>query len=117
MCHRLWAVTRDLVKGKDLSSQEKYGWVKRYCIDMTTQEIFEPQEYFRVKPHNRIFVWPRDVNEAVGKLNLVPAESRTGRIGNPGHQDMLEGFVFQSFNCFQCFQIVNFSFCYTASPY
>ncbi|MCX9073340.1 MAG: thermonuclease family protein [Candidatus Methanoperedens sp.] len=74
MCHRLWTVTGDLIKGKSLSSREKYGWVERYCIDMTTREIFQPQEYYRVKPYNRIFVWPKDVNEAVGKLNLVPGD-------------------------------------------
>ncbi len=73
MCYKLWEVTAKLVKGSDLSSSERYGWVERYCVDMTTQEIHYPQDYYKVKPYNRIFVWPKDVAEAVGKLNLVPA--------------------------------------------
>lgn len=73
MCYRLWEVTGKLEKGKRLAPREKYGWVHRYCIDMTTLEIYEPQQYYRVEPFNRIFIWPKDVNEAVGRLNLVPA--------------------------------------------
>ena len=73
MCYRLLGVTSKIVKGKKLRSHEKYGWIERYCIDMATRQIYEPQEYYKVKPHNRIFIWPQDVNEAVGKLNLVPA--------------------------------------------
>jgi len=61
-----------LVKGKRLSSREKYGWISRFCADMTTKEIFPPQDYYRVLPYNRIFIWPQDVAEAVGKMNLVP---------------------------------------------
>ncbi|HEB75144.1 MAG TPA: nuclease [Nitrospirae bacterium] len=73
MCYKLWEVTDRLIKGKRLSSRERYGWVQRYCADMTTLEIHEPQDYHKVKPCNRIFVWPKDVNEAVGRLNLSPA--------------------------------------------
>jgi hypothetical protein len=40
---------------------------------MTTREVFFPQDYFKVKPYNRIFVWPDDISEAVGKMNLLPA--------------------------------------------
>ncbi len=72
MCYRLWEVTRKLVKGEKLTSRERYGWVGRYCVDMTTREIYSPQDYYKVKPYNRIFIWPEDVTEAVGKLNLVP---------------------------------------------
>lgn len=73
MCYKLWDVTNKLENGKKLSSREKYGWIERYCADMTTLELFEPQEYYKVKPYNRIFIWPEDVNETVGRLNLVPA--------------------------------------------
>lgn len=74
MCYKLWDVTNKLENGKKLSSREKYGWIERYCADMTTLELFEPQEYYKVKPHNRIFIWRRDVNETVGRLNLIPAD-------------------------------------------
>jgi hypothetical protein len=72
MCHKLWKVTKKLVKGEKVESRERYGWVERYCTDMTTREIFQPQDYHKVKPFNRVFLWSKDVTEAVGKLNLSP---------------------------------------------
>jgi endonuclease YncB( thermonuclease family) len=74
MCVRLYKVTKRLVEGKGVSSRERYGWVYRFCVDMTTREIFYPQSYYKVAPHNRIFVWSEDAAEAVGRMNLVPAE-------------------------------------------
>lgn len=72
MCHKLWDVTRQLVQGKKLSTRERYGWIERYCADMTTREIYEPQDYHNVPAQNRLFIWPRDVPEAVGMMNLNP---------------------------------------------
>jgi hypothetical protein len=72
MCYRLWEVTKKLVGGKKLTTKERTGWVDRYCCDMTTLEIFEPADYHRVPPYSRIFIWPKHVTDAVGKLNLVP---------------------------------------------
>jgi endonuclease YncB( thermonuclease family) len=74
MCVRLYQVTKKLVAGNKLSSSEQYGWIERFCVDMTTREIFYPQDYYKVAPYNRIFVWPKDVAEAVGKMNLMPPE-------------------------------------------
>jgi endonuclease YncB( thermonuclease family) len=74
MCVRLYEVTKKLVAGKKVSSRERYGWITRYCVDMTTREILYPQNYYKVAPYNRIFVWPDDVAEAVGMMNLLPAE-------------------------------------------
>ncbi|UZJ42805.1 thermonuclease family protein [Prosthecochloris sp. SCSIO W1101] len=74
MCVKLYEVTRKIVQGKRLSNREKYSWISRFCMDMTTREIYYPQSYFKVKPYNRIFIWPEDVTEAVGRLNLAPAE-------------------------------------------
>ena len=72
MCVKLYDVTKKLVGGKKLSSSKRYGWITRYCADMTTGKIFYPQDYFRIAPYNRIFMWPEDVSEAVGKMNLSP---------------------------------------------
>lgn len=74
MCIKLYNVTKKLVQGQRLSSRERYGWISRYCLDMTTLEIFPPQQYLRVLPYNRIFVWPRDVRRAVAELNLIPGD-------------------------------------------
>jgi hypothetical protein len=59
---------------KKVSSRERYGWITRYCVNMTTREIFYPQNYHKVRAYNRIFVWPDDVAEAVDSMNLLPAE-------------------------------------------
>ena len=72
MCVRLYKVTKKVVQGRKLSTREKYRWITRYCVDMTTREIFPPQDYYKVEPYNRIFIWPGDVTDAVGKMNLLP---------------------------------------------
>ncbi|MFX1476412.1 MAG: thermonuclease family protein, partial [Promethearchaeota archaeon] len=72
MCVRLAEITKKLVDGEGLSRREKYGWISRYCVDMTTREVFYPQDYFRVQPYNRIFIWPENVADAVAKMNLLP---------------------------------------------
>ena len=73
MCYRLWEVTDDLQKGKKLSESERSGWIERFCVDMTIRQIFFPHDYHRVLPCNRVFIWPKDANDAAGKLNLTPA--------------------------------------------
>lgn len=72
MCHKLWDITRKLARGERVSSRDREAWITRYCVDMMSREIFTPQQYFKVAPYDRIFIWPQDVNEAVGKLNLTP---------------------------------------------
>lgn len=73
MCVKLYDITKKLVQGRKLSGSRRSAWISRYCVDMTTREIHYPQDYFKVPPYNRIFIWPNDVTEAVGRLNLVPA--------------------------------------------
>lgn len=41
---------------------------------MTTKEIFYPQDYYKVAPYNRIFIWNADVSKAVSTMNLVVPE-------------------------------------------
>lgn len=74
MCYRLWEVTNKLVKGEKLTTQERNSWVERFCLDMTTREIFYPEDYHKVPAYNRIFIWAKDVTEAVGRLNLAPGD-------------------------------------------
>jgi endonuclease YncB( thermonuclease family) len=74
MCYKLFEVTQKLVAGKNVPSAERHGWIERFCADMTTREIFYPQDYFKVPAYNRIFIWADDVTEAVGRLNLAPGD-------------------------------------------
>lgn len=78
MCIKLHELTKRLVNGEALSTSVREGWVERYCVDLTTRAIYYPENYFRVAPYNRLFLWPKDVNEAVGKLNLTPGATIEG---------------------------------------
>ncbi len=74
MAVKLYDVTRRLLAGESLSSSQRSSWIERYCVDLTTQEIYYPESYIRVAPYNRLFVWPKDVSEAVARCNLVPGD-------------------------------------------
>lgn len=78
MCIKLHGITKRLVSGESLSSYVREGWIERYCVDLTTRSIYYPENYFRIAPYNRLFIWPKDVTDAVGKLNLVPGASIDG---------------------------------------
>ncbi|RNC68082.1 MAG: nuclease [Desulfuromonadales bacterium] len=73
MVYRLWEVTSKLEKGEKLSEKERISWISRWCADMTTGLLYEPQEYFRVRPQDRLFIWPQNIRAAVAALNLIPA--------------------------------------------
>ena len=70
MCVRLYETTRKIINKKSVRPN---SWITRYCLDMTTREIFHPQDYHKIEPYNRIFIWAKDVSSAVGKMNLLPA--------------------------------------------
>ena len=74
MAVKLFKVTKRLVEGESLSSRERKSWVQRYCVDMTTRQIYYPEQYFKVAPYNRLFIWPDDVSDAVAHMNLLPAD-------------------------------------------
>jgi endonuclease YncB( thermonuclease family) len=74
MCVKLFKITKDIVAGEDVSSKRKRSWISRYCVDMTTRKIYNPQDYIKVEPFKRIFIWPDDVAEAVGTMNMVPGD-------------------------------------------
>lgn len=70
---RLFQITEKLVRGADLSAAERFGWRERYCIDMRTRVLHGPEDYFDISPVYRLWLWPRDVQDAVGRLNLTPS--------------------------------------------
>ncbi len=74
MAVKLYGVTKRLVDGEQLSEGQRNSWIERYCVDLTTREIFYPQRYVRVAPYNRLFVWPDDVSAAVSTMNLSPGD-------------------------------------------
>lgn len=74
MAVKLYGITKRLIVGERLSSNARMGWIERYCVNITTREIYYPQDYYRVPPYDRIFVWPKEVSEAVSQLNLAPGD-------------------------------------------
>lgn len=74
MCVKLYNLGKELTAGKKLSCKERTNWIERYCCDMTTREVFEPQSYFKVKPYDRIFIWSQDIKKAIAEINLTPGE-------------------------------------------
>jgi endonuclease YncB( thermonuclease family) len=72
---RLFQTTRKLVDGEDLSPAETFSWRERYCVDMRTRVLHGPEDYFTIAPPYRLWLWPQDVQDAVGTLNLVPSHN------------------------------------------
>ena len=68
MCIKLYKAIKKL-KGNNTYIRES-DWITRFCVDMTTLKVYYPQEYYKVQPYNRIFIWGDDVRDAVAKLNL-----------------------------------------------
>jgi endonuclease YncB( thermonuclease family) len=72
MVEKLFRVTRKLVGGETLKPSERYGWRERYCVDMRTRALHGPEDYFGIEPEYRLWIWPEDLNEAMGRLSLTP---------------------------------------------
>lgn len=75
---KLHDITKRLVAGENLKSSDVFAWRSRYCADMRNRMLHGPEDYFGVPPPYRLWMWPKDVNEAVSRLNLVPAPRLVG---------------------------------------
>lgn len=76
-CEKLHDITKKLVSGEKLRFSEQIAWRSRYCVDMRTRTLHGPEAYFQVSEPYRIWLWPDDVQRAIGMLNLTPAASLT----------------------------------------
>lgn len=70
MCTKLIKLMIKSHSSNQPSSKEWSGWIDRYCADISTAMMYRPQDYVRVKPWNRLFIWPADARKAVADLNL-----------------------------------------------
>lgn len=77
MCEKLYDVTKKIAEGKDASHRDRYGWRSRYAADMRTRLLHGPEAYMDVPAPYRIWIWPQDVQTAIGGLNLTPAPELT----------------------------------------
>ena len=74
MCEKLFRITKKLVEGQGLSYSQQLAWRSRYCADMRTRRLHGPEDYFGVPGPYRIWIWPQDVQQAIGLLNLIPVQ-------------------------------------------
>ena len=72
MCEKLYSITKKIVDGESLSYRERIGWRSRYCADMRSRKLFGPESYFDIPESYRLWIWPDDIQRAIGLLNLVP---------------------------------------------
>lgn len=77
-CARLVDLMRKVKGGRAVGEAEWTGWIDRYCADLSTARLYAPQDYVRVEPWNRLFVWAADTRRAVAELNLEPAGRLAG---------------------------------------
>ncbi|MGH4020481.1 MAG: thermonuclease family protein [Pseudonocardiaceae bacterium] len=75
---KLYRVTKKIVEAGELRAGEAHSWRERYCADMRTRTLHGPEDYADVPSPYRLWIWPDDVAEAVGRLNLVPAPRLVG---------------------------------------
>lgn len=75
---KLYRVTKKIVEGREPQAGEAHSWRERYCADMRTRTLHGPENYADIPPPYRLWIWPGDVAEAVGRLNLVPAPRLVG---------------------------------------
>ena len=72
MCEKLYRITKKLVAGDKLSYSAQLAWRSRYCADLRDRRLVGPEDYFLIPEAYRLWIWPDDVQKAIGKLNLVP---------------------------------------------
>jgi endonuclease YncB( thermonuclease family) len=75
---KLFTITKKIVAGEQVRGADRFAWRERYCVDMRDRRLHGPEDYVEVPPEYRLWIWPRDVAAAVGRLNLVPAPALVG---------------------------------------
>lgn len=73
MLERLYTISKKLDSGERISYPDQLRWRARYCADMRNRKLWGPEKYYNIPPAYRIWIWPDDVQKAIGMLNLVPA--------------------------------------------
>ena len=74
---KLHGITKKIIVDEEQPADPR-GWRERYCVDMRSRVLFGPEDYFEVDPIYRLWLWPADARDAVGKLNLTPSPRLVG---------------------------------------
>ncbi|MDC9701389.1 MAG: nuclease [Alphaproteobacteria bacterium] len=73
MCEKLYTISARLEKGEKLKGKERRAWRSRYVADMRNRLLYDPEGYTEIPIHYRLWIWPNDLKEAIGMLNLKPS--------------------------------------------
>jgi hypothetical protein len=73
MCEKLYRITKKLSDGMELLYRDRKSWRSRYCADMRDRKLYGPEDYMAIDEPYRLWIWPDDLQNAIGILNLVPA--------------------------------------------
>ncbi|EME64196.1 nuclease [Rhodococcus ruber BKS 20-38] len=66
---RLSAITEAIVAGNRPPDPDT--WQLHYCADMRTRVLHGPEDYLHIPPSDRLWLWPADIIEALGRLHLT----------------------------------------------
>lgn len=66
---RLSAITEAIVAGNH--PPDPGTWQLHYCADLRTRVLHGPEDYLHIPPSDRVWLWPADVTEALGRLHLT----------------------------------------------
>lgn len=72
-CEKLYSITKSLIEGEKLHPRDRLAWRTRYAADMRDRTIYGPENYMSVPMQYLIWIWPQDVQKAIGALNLEPS--------------------------------------------
>lgn len=75
---RLYRVMRRIAGHQPLAPGEEWSWRNRFCADMRSRVLYGPEEYVEIPPEYRLWIAPADLEDAVRRLNLVPAPALVG---------------------------------------
>lgn len=75
---KLHRITKKKINNQPLEPGEEHSWRERYCVDMRTRTLHGPEDYFGIDAEYRLWIWPKDLNEAVSRLNLTPSPRLVG---------------------------------------
>ncbi len=78
MLEKLYDITKKLAAGTSLAFRDRISWRSRYAFDMRDRVLHGPENYMAVPPPYRVWLWPEDVQRAMGALNLVPSPHLVG---------------------------------------
>jgi hypothetical protein len=75
---KLFQVTRKIINNRPLRPGRGPVLAGALLCGCAYPQLARPRGLLRHRPEYRLWIWPRDLNEAIGRLNLVPSPRLVG---------------------------------------